>query len=314
MCASNFQSKQNEISVGSPIWSIAHERSIAIGLNDPPTIMAIVNVTPDSFSDGGLHDTTAKAVDFALQCLADGATILDIGGESTRPGAKRIEPNEQIDRVLPVIEGILQGKTAAIISVDTTRSEVAAAGLQAGAHIVNDVSAGLEDEAMFEVVQANHAGLVLMHRLHRPNEDVLSNQYGVSSSAPKRPEYPGGVVGFVGRFLKDRAECAIEAGISWNQVAIDPGLGFGKTVDQNFELIRSYSRIQRAACSLPVLSACSRKSFIGAISRVDTPADRQAGTVAVSLAHWADGVRLFRVHDVAMHHQAFAIAARCGDR
>lgn len=265
--------------------------------------MAIVNATPDSFSDGGLHLDPGAAIDYAKQCLDEDAAIIDIGGESTRPGAQRIDATEQLHRVLPIVEGVA-ALGSAIISVDTTLAEVARAAIDAGAHLINDVSAGTEDPAMFQLAADSGAGLILMHRLRPPDADSYSDRY----ASP--PTYHD-VVAEIRAWLLDRVAGAMEAGVARAQIVLDPGLGFGKSVEQNFEIISRVSEWHSAG--FPILSAASRKSFVGRATEVDDPAARVVGSVAVTIQQYLAGVRLFRVHDVPAHRQALAMIERiCG--
>lgn len=270
--------------------------------------MFILNVTPDSFSDGGAYPTVASAVDAARRALDEGADILDVGGESTRPGAARVDAETQIARVVPVIEAIRRERGslgATPISVDTTLEGVARAAIAAGACAINDVSAGLESgDATIRLASATGCGLVLMHRRVRPEQDVYSHEYRSAAIL-------GDVVEEVRGFLRERAALAIGLGVDPACVAIDPGLGFGKTVAQNFELIRRSSRL--AELGHPLVSGVSRKSFVGAaIARhadeIPPPARRVVGSVAASVLHLASGARIFRVHDVAAHREGLATA------
>lgn len=269
--------------------------------------MAILNLTPDSFSDGGSYPTVEAAVEAAAAAVRDGADSLDLGGESTRPGAPRVEAAEQIRRVVPVIQAIRArgGPLATIpVTVDTTRAEVAAAALDAGADAINDVSAGLEDPAMLPLAATRGVGVILMHRLRPPGEDCYSDQYR------KDPVYAGGVVAAVREFLAGRAAAAEAAGVAREAIVLDPGLGFGKTVEQNLELVRRTGEI--AALGYPVLSGLSRKSFVGRAgghSPDDPPRERVAATVGLSVAHLLAGASIFRVHDVALHVRALRAAA-----
>lgn len=281
---------------GAPasLWRV--NRQCALPL-DSPVIVGILNVTPDSFSDGGMYLTTDDAVRAALHMERDGAAIIDVGGESTRPGAVRIDPTEQIRRVVPVIEAIRR-ESDVLISIDTTRSAVADAALEAGATIINDVSAGLEDAKILRLASTHQSAIILMHRLAPPGQDSYSDRY----TSP--PAY-GDVVKRVASFLEFRARAAMDAGIARESIAFDPGLGFGKTVEQNFELIARTQEL--AALGFPVLCGASRKSFIGKASGVTAPAQRVSGSVAAALAMYAGGARLFRVHDVAPHREALAV-------
>jgi dihydropteroate synthase len=276
------------------VWQVGGSRGLAL---DAPRLMGIVNATPDSFSDGGEHGSARALADHALRLVADGASIIDVGGESTRPGATRVEAAEQIDRTVPVIEAV-RAESDVLVSIDTTRAAVAAAAIDAGAQIVNDVSAGVEDDSMLGLVAARGCGLVLMHRLRPPDTDQYSDRY----DAP--PEYDD-VVGTVAAHLEARADAARAAGVRREAIVIDPGLGFGKTVEQNLELVRRTGELQ--ALGYPVLSAASRKSFVGAVTGCPEPRERVAGSTAISVHHALAGVRLFRVHDVAAHRDVLAV-------
>lgn len=281
---------------------------------DRPRLMGILNVTPDSFADGGRHLDPARAVAAAEAMVAHGADLIDIGGESTRPGATRIAAEEQIRRVVPVIRGIRALASAAGrvgISLDTTLPDVARAGLDAGADAINDVSAGREGDAiegagaMLRVAARAGAGIVLMHRLAPPDKDTYSDRYAQS------PRYAD-VVGAVARELAERTRAALDAGVPHASILIDPGLGFGKTVEQNVELVRRTPEL--LTLGFPILSAASRKSFVGRVSlgRDSTPDERLAGSIAFSLEHLALGARIFRVHDVAEQGAALRAAWAIG--
>lgn len=260
-----------------------------------PQMMGILNVTPDSFSDGGQFICVDDAVRQAEYMMGQGAAIIDVGGESTRPGAERIGVNEQVRRVVPVIESI-RTRTDIPISIDTTLAGVANAALDAGATIINDVSAGLEDDAMLELAADRACGIVLMHRLCPPDQDLWSDQYTTD------PDYGGDVVGSVRSWLLGRADAATQAGIHPAAICLDPGLGFGKSVAQNWQLIAHTGALLEMG--YPILVAASRKSFIGAVTNAATPADRLQGSLAVTAFQAAAGARLFRVHDVGPHVQA----------
>ncbi len=282
-------------------WQVGADRLVDL---DDARLMGILNVTPDSFSDGGAYPTIESAVDAALEMKAAGACIIDVGGESTRPGAAVINAQEQVRRTEPVIRGIRShlDQDELLISIDTTQFDVARAALDAGADIINDVSAGRDDDRMLALAAAKQCGLILMHRRTAPQNDSYSDQY----NAP--PDYGGDVVQFVRRFLADRCDAAVSAGVSPRSIVIDPGLGFGKSVQQNFELINRTCELMDLG--YPILSAASRKSFIGAASGATdpNPRNRVYGSIAVSLAHFHAGVRLFRVHDVAAQQQALSVA------
>ena len=281
------------------MWRVGPRRTLRL---DQPRLIGVLNVTPDSFSDGGDNATVTAAVDHAASMLAQGACGIDIGGESTRPGAGRVEAAEQIDRTVRVIEA-LRRRSDTLISIDTTRAAVAEAALDAGADIINDVSAGTEDDEVFALASRRGCGLILMHRRVPPDQDVYSDRY------LEQPEYAD-VVAAVGDWLARRCRVAEDRGVDPASIVIDPGLGFGKSVEQNFELIRRVDEL--VATGRPVLGAASRKSFIGAVTGVKDPARRNAGSATVSVLQWLAGVRLFRVHDVAVHRQAIAVAAAAG--
>lgn len=275
----------------------------ALSLDRPP-IMFILNVTPDSFADGGRFPTPECAADAVLRAVREGATAVDVGGESTRPGSARVDATEQIRRVVPVIRAIrsLPGHAGAIpISIDTTRAEVAAGALDAGADAINDVSAGTEDPDLLRLAARRATGVVLMHRTAPPEKDSYSDRY-------ESPPLSGDVVGAVREFLGERIEAALRAGVRADSIVIDPGLGFGKSVVQNLELIARTPEL--TAMGFPVLSALSRKSFVGraSLGRDSSPDERLYGTLALSVAHLLAGATIFRVHDVAPHAAALAAA------
>lgn len=280
-------------------------------LLDRPRLLAILNITPDSFSDGGRFLDPRAALDRAERAAEEGADMLDIGGESTRPGAVPVPPDEQVRRVVPVIAAIRasRGRTACIpISVDTTRGEVARAALDSGADAVNEQSAGTDDPEMLSLVALRGAGIVLMHRLRLPAGDRYSNRYA------SEPEYgPAGVVAAVRVFLEQRARSAAVAGIAPSHIVLDPGLGFGKSVEQNRALLGATPEL--ASMGHPLLCAASRKSFIGAMMAgagepVPPPEQRVSGSVAVAVAQFRMGTRLFRVHDISAHREGLDAAWR----
>lgn len=263
--------------------------------------MAILNVTPDSFFDGGTLTSPGSALAAAQRAVADGADLLDIGGESTRPGAPAISPDEQLRRIIPAISAIRDAGLTVPISIDTTLAPVARAALAAGADIMNDISAGHDDPDMLPLASESGAGLILMHRPFKPASDRYSDRY----AATEKPTYDN-VVADVAAHLADRASAALSIGVSRNSILLDPGLGFGKSVEDNLALIRSTEVLR--SLGYPVLSALSRKSFVGRISlgRDSTPDDRLPGTLAMSVLHYQAGARIFRVHDVREHRQALA--------
>jgi dihydropteroate synthase len=243
--------------------------------------MGILNATPDSFSDGGRFFGPVYAGRHALQMVADGADIIDVGGESTRPGSDPVPADEEIRRVLPVISRVAEEAPGVAISIDTRKAEVAAAALEVGATIVNDVSAGA-DPGMFDLVREREAAIVLMHMKGEPK------------TMQEAPTYED-VVGEVREFLRERVEAAAFAGIDPERIAVDPGIGFGKDLDHNLELIRRVDAL--LDLGRPVLVGPSRKRFIGAI--LDLPEDQRAeGTVGAVCWMVARGVHAVRVHDV----------------
>jgi dihydropteroate synthase len=254
--------------------------------------MAILNVTPDSFSDGGALSSDAAAIDFGRACLCDGASILDVGGESTRPGAEPIPDEEQVRRTIGVVRA-LAGE--AVVSIDTRSAAVARAALEAGACIVNDVSACLDDPAMASTVAAHDAHLVLMHRMVRPQDDRWSTERDA-----RRPA--GDVVRVVVDWLGARVDAVVRAGVPRERIAVDPGLGFGKDVRQNLELLARIGEV--ASLGLPVVVGASRKSFLGAVGGVADPRGRDALSAAAGALAAVQGAAVIRVHDVARQRAA----------
>ena len=286
----------------SPFWRIGPGRVLPL---DRPRVMAILNVTPDSFSDGGRYTDPGRAVKAACAFVRDGADMIDIGGESTRPGAGAVSESEQLRRVLPVIGAIRSAGVDVPISIDTTRSAVAAAALDAGADVINDVSGGTDDAGMLALAAERGCGLVLMHRLVAPACDRYSDQYD------RAPEY-GDVVESVRADLAGKARRAVGAGCEPVSVVLDPGLGFGKSVSQNIALVRGGGRL--VSLGYPLLGAASRKSFVGRLAMGPGDADpvpvsgRLGGSIAFTLMQLSTGVRLFRVHDVAEQARALRVA------
>jgi len=259
---------------------------------DRPYVMGILNVTPDSFSDGGRFLDLGLALDHASQMVAEGADLIDIGGESTRPGAPRITAEEELDRVLPVVEA-LRREFDLPLSVDTTKSSVARAAVAAGADFVNDISGLTFDDKMAATVAETGAGVFVMHTSGRP--DVMQ----------QHTDYRD-VVAEVAAALKTSVELAEAAGIIRENIAVDPGIGFGKDVAGNLELLRCTADF--VALGRPVLLGTSRKSFIGRVLGQESPGDRLAGTLATVALGYAGGARLFRVHDIAAACQAARMA------
>src|SRR3990167_1353435 len=244
-----------------------------------PLVMGIVNVTPDSFSDGGQHLQRDAAIAHARSLIAEGADIIDIGGESTRPGARPVSVQEELDRVLPIIEG-LRGAPAPI-SVDTCKPQVMQAAIAAGAQMVNDINA-LQDAAAMNAVAAGNVAVCLMHK--QGNPQTMQTQ----------PQYQN-VVAEIGEFLRERIAAAEAAGIGRERIVIDPGFGFGKTLAHNLDLLRHLDKLRELG--VPVLAGLSRKSMLGAITGREA-GDRVAASVAAALIAVQNGASIVRVHDV----------------
>jgi dihydropteroate synthase len=257
------------------------------------SVMGIVNVTPDSFSDGGLYIDASAAIQHGLELEADGAAILDIGGESTRPGAEPVSAEDELRRVLPVIEGLLAAGVGARISVDTSKAAVAEAALHAGATLVNDVTALRAEPAIAELVAAQQSDLCLMHMLGEPR------------TMQRHPRYDE-VVSDVKAFLEERMAFAMSHGVAEERILLDPGIGFGKTMEHNLELLRRLDEL--AALGRPVVIGTSRKSFLGRITGRSVD-DRVAATIATNVLAYERGARVFRVHDAGPVHDALMIAA-----
>ena len=256
-----------------------------------PAIMGVVNVTPDSFSDGGRFLAADAALDQALTLVREGAGIVDIGGESTRPGSEAVPVDEELRRVLPVIEA-LAGSVGVPISVDTMKAEVARRALAAGATIINDVSALRYDDEMASVIAETGCPVCIMHMKGQPK------------TMQEDPRYDD-VVGEVLRFLEERLAFALARGVREEQVMVDPGLGFGKTVAHNLALLDGLSRFTELG--RPVLLGTSRKRFLGAILGAE-PGQRVIGTVATTVIGFLAGAHVFRVHDVKPNFEALRVA------
>ena len=263
-----------------------------ITLSAKTHIMGILNVTPDSFSDGNQYFNTKNAIDRGLQMADEGADIIDIGGESTRPGAKPVRAAEEIKRVIPVIEGLTR-KTKIPLSIDTTKAKVASAALQAGAEIVNDVSALQTDKKMISVVKDAGAALILMHRRGNPQNMQTGDLH--------YDDIMYDIIDYFGKVC----HAAISGGIQKACLVLDPGIGFGKTAEDNFKIIRSLADLK--VLGLPLMIGTSRKSFIGKVTG-DQPQDRVGGTAATVVAAILNGCRIVRVHDVAEMKKVAAVA------
>ncbi len=257
---------------------------------DRPCIMGVVNVTPDSFSDGGDAFEPAAAIERGLALHAAGAAIVDVGGESTRPGAEPVSIDEERARIVPVIEELT--RSGAIVSVDTRHAAVMEAAIAAGATVVNDVTALAGDPASLPLMAAGDAAIVLMHMQGDPRTMQLAPYYD-------------DVVAEVCGWLRERMAACEAAGIARNRLAIDPGIGFGKTLEHNLAILSHLDAF--AELGRPIVLGVSRKSFIGRLSREEPPKARLAGSLAAGLFAVAQGVQILRVHDVAETRQALAV-------
>lgn len=270
--------------IGKGIWRLAHGRSLELG--DRGWLMAIVNVTPDSFSDGGDHETAARAIEHALACVEEGAVIIDIGGESTRPGAAPVTEEAEKARVLPVIAALAK-RSDVLISIDTYRAATALAAIEAGAHIINDVWAAQREPEIADVAARTGAGLCLMHsgRERQKLDDVIEDQRF---------------------FLKRSLAICDAAGVPRDTIVLDPGFGFAKeTADENFALMARFEEL--ASFGLPLLAGTSRKRFLGTATGRDAR-DRDVATAATTAILRLMGASLFRVHNVAINRDALAVA------
>lgn len=256
--------------------------------------MGVVNVTPDSFSDGGLWLDAVAAVAHGVELHDQGAAILDVGGESTRPGADPVGAEEERRRVIPVLEGLRERAPGATLSIDTSKLEVARAAVDAGATYVNDVTAMRHDPAIAGLVAETGADCCLMHMQGEPRTMQADPRYG-------------DVVDDVRAFLEERVAFAVAEGVAPERIQLDPGIGFGKTLEHNVTLLRRLDEI--AALGFPVVVGVSRKSFLGAITGRDVAADRVAATVAANVLAFERGARVFRVHDVPPTVDGLKVAA-----
>ncbi len=260
----------------------------------PFRIMGVVNVTPDSFSDGGLYLDTEAAIAHGLEMEQQGAVILDIGGESTRPGAQPVSEAEELARVLPVIEGLYAAGSKAQVSIDTSKAVVAERAIAAGATLVNDVTAFRADHEMAAVVASSRAQCCLMHMLGDPR------------TMQDDPRYED-VVSEVKAFLSERLAFAVDSGIAEERVLLDPGIGFGKTVAHNLELLRRLDEL--VALGREVVIGTSRKSFLGKLAGQPDATRRLPGTIATNVIAYERGARVFRVHDVEPVYDALTVTA-----
>jgi dihydropteroate synthase len=273
------------------LWKVAGQ---TIDLSDNALLMGVLNVTPDSFSDGGQFFATEQAVEHGLRMAADGAQIIDVGGESTRPGAAPVSIDEELGRVLPVIKR-LRDKISAFISIDTTKAPVALAALEAGASIVNDVSGGRADPEMMKVAAKKKAAFVVMH------------MQGTPQTMQMNPRYDD-VVADVVDFFRQQYACALESSIDSMAIAFDPGIGFGKTVEHNLELLANLGRLR--IHDHPLVVGVSRKSFLGKIIGSTDINDRLGPTIAFTALLRQRGANVLRVHDVKENAAALRVAER----
>lgn len=285
------------MSDGARIWR-AGGRTIHL---DRPVVVGILNVTPDSFSDGGLSFFPERAVERALQLIAAGADVVDVGGESTRPGAKPVPAAEELQRVVPVIRSARQAAPQAVISVDTVKASVARAALEAGADIVNDVSAHRLDPEMSAVCAAAGCGVVLMH-----SRGSVAEMAGYATAT-----YGTDVVGEVCAELLASARAAEAAGVRRDAIVLDPGIGFSKRTEHSVQVLRELKRV--AGLGYPVLVGVSRKRVIGELSGVSDPSARDAASAGANVYALMQGAQIFRVHDVATMRQALDVAWRLSE-
>ena len=266
-----------------------------MGASDPGVIVGILNVTPDSFSDGGNYVDQSAAVARALEMIDQGAGIIDIGGESTRPGAQAVTLNEESDRVLPVVAALHEMRPDCMISIDTSKAGVAHAACEAGASIINDVTALRGDPEMASVAVTTGAGLVLMHMQGNPRTMQAKPQYG-------------DVVAEIVEFLEGQLELALAEGVDEDAIAFDPGVGFGKTEDHNWEILRRIDEL--SVLERPLFLGVSRKGFLGTVLDRPDAKERATATAALTALLRSRGVLLHRVHDVQENFDALRIAER----
>jgi dihydropteroate synthase len=271
----------NAFEAGARSWVLAGGRALPCRRHRP-LVMGVLNVTPDSFSDGGRFLRGEDALAHGERLAAEGADLLDVGGESTRPGSRGVGAAEELERVLPVVEGLAR-RVGVPLCVDTTKAAVAAAALAAGAAAVNDTSGLADDPAMVEVLRRSGAGAILMHRR------------GVPRTMQEGPEYQH-CVAEVASLLRRTLAAAVEAGIRWESLVVDPGIGFGKRLQDNVVLVRDLAMLR--SLGVPVLLGASRKSFLGKLTGREA-GQREPATHAATAAAFARGVELLRVHDVA---------------
>ncbi len=261
---------------------------------EKPLIMGILNITPDSFSDGGQYHQLDGAIARCREMLAQGADIIDIGGESTRPGSDPVSAEQQLERVVPVIEAIRREISETVpISIDTTLSLVARGALDAGATLINDVSAGLDDDEILALAASRNSPIILMHR------------QGTPKTMQDNPYYDDAVLDILDE-INSRVEAALDAGIAAHHIAIDPGIGFGKRKQDNLELLANLD--QFVATGFAVMLGASRKRFMGSICQLNNPLELVTATAVTTALGVMAGVKLFRVHDIKENRQALDVA------
>jgi len=273
------------------IWQITDR---AVDLSQHSIIMGVLNVTPDSFSDGGEFFSTGKAIEHGMRMAAEGAQIIDVGGESARPGAEPVSADEELSRVLPVIAK-LREKASALISIDTTKAAVARGALEAGASIINDVTGGRGDPEMMKLAAEKKAAFIIMH------------MQGTPRTMQTNPHYDD-VVGDVADFFRQQYACALECGIDSMAIAFDPGIGFGKTVEHNLELLSNLPRLR--IHDRPIVVGVSRKSSLGKMIGSAEMNDRLAPTIAFTALLRERGANILRVHDVKENVAALRVTER----
>lgn len=261
-------------------------------------VMGILNVTPDSFADGGKHFTTEDALNRAKEMIDEGVDIIDIGGESTKPGADRVTETVEAERVIPVLEQVIPLGTD--VSIDTTRSSIAEKAIKLGVKYVNDVSGGLADEGMYKLISK-----------HPEVQYVIMHWRGHSKTMQELATYKD-VVKEVKEELEERVNCAIEAGVDPDQIIIDPGIGFSKTAEHNWELLKNLDRL--SLLGYPILIGASRKRFLGELTGGTNPDDREAATLAITAAMAKQGVWAVRTHSVKPHRDVIATISALGRR
>jgi dihydropteroate synthase len=274
--------------MGERLWKVGGR---IFDLSRQGLIMGILNVTPDSFSDSGKFFRTEKAVEHGLRMAAEGAQIIDVGGESTRPGAESVAAEEELDRVIPVIQR-LRGKSDIVISIDTSKGQVARAALNAGASVVNDVTGGRGDKAMMPLVAEAKSAFIIMHMQGNPRTMQLEPRYD-------------DVVSEIADFFRQQYACALECGIDPMAIAFDPGIGFGKTLEHNLELLAQLNRLR--AHNRPLVVGVSRKSFLAKLTGSSEIRDRLAPAVALTPLLRGRGADVFRVHDVKENVNALRV-------